>query len=344
LLALIETEIKAPGTIVVNVNYPGGDGESELYYVGTGDSEKNGDNVTKKFKTTDNIVLRPGTKVEGILNSKYIVLSKKYEISYISNSLDAVLNMPKDQIGFHNEKSTLSSNALIREGFIFDVSKSWNSEARGYGKVYQRGGSIVVKSNLKLYAIWNEIPISKLTMQTRDRYYYVGQKIVLNKKEVTSKVEVKNDAGSSVTYEVVVTSIESNNGKVIAEGYDIKVEDYLSTEKSGIYVLHVKSSSYRGDVSVTGEFKVYILDARDNKVEVRFISEEFIETVAPWSVWKEEKYDELSKSLSRDDDGIYNLDLTKEDLNETKKRVKSASYKISAAVVKREERRLFYTG
>ena len=334
-ISRIDAEITSPGEIVVDVTYNGGNGATELYYSGTPESERKGETVSKKFVMVNDIPLRYSVNVVGIANKRYIVISRKYSIKYHSNSLDPVDNMPGEEIGFWKEYVDVASPNVSRAGFLINKTKTWNTAVDGKGVVYSTG-KLLVESNIDLYAIWNEIAIKELFMSTKDRYYAVKQNIILDRDELTRKVNVTNDLNTAVTYNVRIVKICDYKGQVIATGKDIRTQDYINTDTSGTYILSAESTNYSGNVSVNKTLNVFVLEGLCKHTEARFISEEFIDTVSPFSIWKEDLYDELEKSLSASDDSyVYKVDLTYDELNNIKGEVAKKNYKISRLLNKK---------
>lgn len=325
----IDSEIKTKGTILVEVAYDGGTAESELYYEGSGDEEAAGKKVKKKFETMDNLFLRPSNKNTLMHSSAYIVISEKYVVKYNGNSLDPVANLPENGKAFWAEKYKISDNIVSRIGFVLNINKHWNLSADGTGDVFKPGLDTVIESNITLYAIWDEIIISSLTMTPVDRYYVVGQKITLTSKELTKKVVVKNDLDIDITYEVKVTKIEGAGGRVLATGTDIKTENYINTETGARYKLYLFSSNRDGSVTCTGVMNVNILEDYYDKTEVRFISKEFIDTLDPRSKWNREKRSKLNASLNNEDNYLYTVELDNKDIRQLRMIIRNCRHKIS---------------
>ncbi|MBP5774055.1 MAG: hypothetical protein J6W35_08385 [Eubacterium sp.] len=312
LVSYIDSEVKTKGTILVVVNYGVATAEDELYYEGSGDEEANGNPVTKKFAAKGGYILRPSNKNTSLNSSRYIIISERYDVKYNGNSLDSVANLPKDGIAFWSEKYKVSDNIVSRIGFVLNINKHWNLSADGTGSVMKPGVDTLINSDTTLYAIWDELVISSLTMTTVDRYYVVGQKITLTAKELTKKVEVENDLNLPITYEVRVTKIVNASGKTVAEGASLKAENYIDTSKAATYKLYLESSNEAGSVTCSGSMRVTIMEDYYDKTEVRFISSEFVNTLDPRSKWNREKKSELMASLNNEDDYLYSVELDEE--------------------------------
>ncbi len=332
LVSYIDSEVKTKGTILVDVTYNGGTGDSELYYEGNGDDEAAGKDVTKKFAAKGGYTLRPSNKNTTINSSRYIIISERYNVTYNANAMDTVLNLPKDGIAFWSEKYTVSTNVVSRIGFILNNNKHWNLSADGTGDVMKPGVDTLITKDTTLYAIWDDPQISSLTMTTVDRYYVVGQKITLTAKELTKKIKVENDLNIDVAYEVKVTKIVRPGGRVVASGTNIKTENYVNTNEATRYTLYLSSSNSDGSITCTGIMNVNILEDYYDKTEVRFISKEFIETLDPRSKWNREKRSVLNSSLNNEDNYIYTVELEKEDIEEIRNNVKINGHKIDHAV------------
>ncbi len=332
LVSYIDPEVKTKGTILVDVTYTGATAESELYYRGSGDGEARGEDVTKKFATKGGHILRPSNKNTAFNSSRYIIISERYEVKYNANSLDPIANLPKDGIAFWNEMYKVSDNVVSRIGFVLNINKHWNLSANGLGTVMKPGVDTLIDSDTTLYAIWEELPITSLSMTTVDRYYVVGQKITLTSEEITKKVKVKNNFGIIVNYKVKVTEIASISGRIIAKGKDLKADNYINTSEGARYMISLSSANEQGNITCTGTMVVYVMDDYYEKTEVRFISAEFIDTLDPKSKWKRQYRSDLEESLNNNDNYIYTVSLEKEDFVEIKNRIKANGYKINHSI------------
>lgn len=332
LASYIDPEVKTKGTILVDVTYAGGTADDELYHEGSGDEEAAGKSVTKKFAAKGGYTLRPSNKNTVINSSRYIIISERYDVKYNANTLDTVLNLPKDDIAFWSEKYAVSANVVSRVGFILNTNKHWNLSADGTGDVMKPGVDTLITKDTTLYAVWYNPQISWLKMKTVDRYYVVGQDITLTVKELTKKIKLENDLGIDIDYEIKVTRIVRVGGRVLAKGTDIKTEDYINTDEVDNFTLYLSSSNQDGTVTCTGQMNVSILEDYYDKTEVRFISKEFIDTLDPRSKWNKSKKSVLKKSLNNEDDYIFTVDLEKEDIEEIRNNVKSNGHKIDHAV------------
>ena len=332
LVSYIDSEVKTKGTILVDVTYGKQIAENELYYEGTSEDEEEGKSVTKKFATIGGHVLRSSSKSTAFDTSRYIIISDRYDIKYNGNSLDSVANLPEDGYAFWSEYYKVSDNIVSRIGFVLNVNKHWNLSADGTGTVMKPGVDTLINSDSTFYAIWEDLVITSLEMTTVDRYYVVGQKITLTAKELTKKVVVENNLKIPVTYAVKVTKIVSASGRTLAEGTDLKTENYINTNEGARYKLYLSSSNYTGSVTCTGVMNVSILEDYYSKTEVRFISKEFRETLDPRSKWNREKRSELNASLNNEDDYLYTVELESGDLAEIRNNIKNNGHKINHGV------------
>lgn len=332
LASYIDPEVKTKGTILVDVNYSGGTAENELYYEGTSDGEANGENFTKKFATVGGHILRTSLKNLNYKSQRYIIISERYDVKYNGNSLDPVANLPEDGIAFWNEMYKISSNIVSRVGLVLNNNKHWNLSADGNGKVYKPGLDTLIESDTTLYAIWEDLTITSLTMTASNRYYVVGQNITLNKKELLKKVIVENNLGIDVTYNIRVIKIYTVSGKLVASGDDLKTDDYMDTSKSEVYQLRLEASNNSGTVSCTASLTVAIIEDYYDKTEVRFISKEFLNTLDPRSKWARSKSTILEKSLKREDNYLYYIDLESEEIKDIRNTIKSNNYKIDSSI------------
>lgn len=190
------------------------------------------------------------------------------------------------------------------------------------------GIDTLISSDTTLYAIWDELVISSLTMFPVDRYYVVGQKITLTAEELTKKVKVENDLNLPITYEIRVTKIVDTYGKIVATGSNLKTENYIDTSKAANYKIYLESSNESGSVTCSGSMRVYIIEDYYDKTEVRFISAEFVNTLDPRSKWNREKKSELMTSLNNEDDYIYTVELDKENKDEFRNSIRMNGHKV----------------
>ena len=327
LVSYIDSEIKTKGTILVDVTY-GANAEKELYCEGTSEDEEEGKDVTKKFAMKGGYLIRPSGKNTSFDTSRYMIISERYDVKYNGNSLDPVANLPKDEFAFWSEYYQISDNIVSRIGFVLNVNKHWNLSADGTGEVMKPGLDKLISSDTTLYAMWDEIIISSLSMTTVDRYYVVGQKITLTVQELTKKVNVENNLHTDVTYPVRVTKIVNLSGSVVAQGYNLKTENYINTSEENRYKLYLAASNYQGSITCTGEMYVTILEDYYDKTEVRFISKEFIETLDPRSKWKRSLKNELNKSLNNEEDYLYTVEIEKDEMVELRNNIKNNGHKI----------------
>ncbi len=333
LVSNIDPEVKTKGTILVDVTYSGGTADSELYFTGSSaEKEARGESVKKKFITTGNHMLRPATKNTEIASSRYIIISDKYTIKYNGNSLDSVANVPDDEIAFWKETFYINNNIVSRVGFVLNNNKHWNLSADGTGDVHKPGTGTLFFADTTLYAIWENLAISSLTMTTCERYYVVGQKITLTAEELLKKVIVENDLNIDVSYDIKVTEIIAASGIRVAKGDDLITENYINTSEARRFKLILFTSTPDGTVTCTGEMHVTILEDYYDKTEVRFISSEFVDTLNPRSKWKRHLKNKLNQSLNNENNYIYTVELENDDVVQIRNNIKSNGYKIDHGV------------
>ena len=321
-IAAIESEINDNGTKVIKVSYPNSDGEKELYHTGNAESELNDSIYTKKYLSVGlgkNRVFRPGKNVKGI-GAEWIIISELYSIKYNKNTDEQVENMPSSQRKFWNEDIKISENIVRRKGYILEDSKHWNTDSQGTGQVYGAGNTLSLNQNLNLYAIWKKIKISKIYIDAPDRYYVVGQNIVLNKKEVLKKVTTSDNLNTGVQYNLKILSVKYQEGDILATGSDVTVESIMSTANENIYVVTIQAFDEDSGVEAIQDMNVIVADTLLQNGQVRFISIGFIDTLDYLSKWKKEFFNELSDSLMKEEgEGIYKVEISYEEIQERKK-------------------------
>lgn len=84
-----------------------------------------------------------------------LVISRKYDISYNSNTEDTVSNLPEAGVKYWNEKYIISDKIPVWDGIRF---KGWNTEKNASDAKWQPKDEISAKvnSDQTLYAIWEE--------------------------------------------------------------------------------------------------------------------------------------------------------------------------------------------
>ena len=216
-IAKIESEDKSNGTKLVYINYENGTGEKELYYKGTSSDEYEGKKVQKKYSCvgiSSQQLLRTGENVSGI-GKNWIIISEKYLIKYDSNTTDEVKNMPSDQVKFWNENIKLSSEGPEREKYIIDTKKHWNYSKDGRGTRISAGAYFYANESRVLYAQWKKRPPKEIYINAKDRYYFKGQGIVINREELLKKVTVTDDVDNGNEYYVRIIEITRTSDNLV---------------------------------------------------------------------------------------------------------------------------------
>jgi hypothetical protein len=326
-IAQIDSESKSNGTILVKAAYAGTTASKELYYSGTLEDEYNKKTVVKKYsyyELGENRCLRPSEKVNGY--SQYdIILSEKYTIDYDKNTSDDVENMPEKQIKFWEENITISKNQITRNGYGIDEKQHWNLKKDGSGECIKSGETYLWNESKTLYAQWISWRII-----AKNRYYAVGQDIVLDKKELLKKVSVENDKENEKSYTFCVTKISKENGETIAKGQDIATEQYISTQEKSHYILTVRVTGNESGNTVETEMDVYVLEIPLLKGRIRFISIKYVSTLQKDSRWNTSLKDQLLTSIKKEEgQGIYKINLSNKEITEIKNTIKSNGYKIT---------------
>lgn len=334
-IATIKSAIKENGTKLIKVNYTGSDAIKELYYIGTPEDEYSSKSVTKKYSYSEpgkNKCLRPGNSVNGY-DGKWIILSEKYTITFKKNCNGVVENMPKQQIKFWNENIKISSNKVKRNNGDVNNKKHWNFKKNGSGTCVMPGSKYSYNGNKKLYAIWNKNEIAQLFIKAEDRYYVVGQDIVLNNSEILKKVVVKDDIDTGKKYNAKIIQINKDNGTQISNGQDLSAEQYINTNRTGNYEITVYVKE--GNVEKRETFDIYVLETLLQNGRTRFISNMYIHTLSRVSKWFGEFRVQLIASLQRSEgQGTYIIHLSQEKIEQIKQKVKSNGYKINQTMNK----------
>lgn len=174
--------------------------------------------------------------------------------------------------------------------------------------------------------------MKEIYITTTDRYYVVGQKIVLNKNEILKKVKVDDDLHTGYKYVLKVVSIkERNMDTALVTGNDIQAENYLNTNEIKEYTIKIVTNSVDKKVTAYGTMKVYVLNTDLSGQRVRFISEKYIGTLDANSKWSRSLSGKLQDSIKRTNSsqGKYYIEISDSKRNNIRDKVKANNYKSS---------------
>jgi hypothetical protein len=331
--ANIVSEVNTTGTKIVYVNYGNASASTELYRTGSAEDEYQEKTVQKKFQVSGlqkNQCLRPCENVQGV-DKRWIIISEKYEISFSRNTDDSVENMPEPQIKFWNETTNIATNEVKRDGYQIRENAHWNLKANGTGTTYKPGQVIELNQTILLYAQWETPTPKKLLITAPDRYYMVGQDILLNREEVLRKVYVTDDLESGAMYSVQVIEINLKNGSNLVTGKIQKTEQYLNTKEAKEYVLTLRAENETGTLKSEQEMHLFILDSPVMGHQVRFISKDYLNTLSEQSKWSAKLRKTLKNSVERKN-CIYRVTLKHEDVEEVRQKVGKKEYRITSAM------------
>lgn len=266
-IAKIESEDKSNGTKLVYINYENGTGEKELYYKGTSSDEYEGKKVQKKYSCvgiSSQQLLRTGENVSGI-GKNWIIISEKYLIKYDSNTTDEVKNMPSDQVKFWNENIKLSSEGPEREKYIIDTKKHWNYSKDGRGTRISAGAYFYANESRVLYAQWKKRPPKEIYINAKDRYYFKGQGIVINREELLKKVTVTDDVDNGNEYYVRIIEITRTSDNFVNNDSSDDKNDSNSNKNDSTNDKNDSSSNKSDSVSNKSDSSSNKSDSTDNK-------------------------------------------------------------------------------
>ena len=266
-IAKIESEDKSNGTKLVYINYENGTGEKELYYKGTSSDEYEGKKVQKKYSCvgiSSQQLLRTGENVSGI-GKNWIIISEKYLIKYDSNTTDEVKNMPSDQVKFWNENIKLSSEGPEREKYIIDTKKHWNYSKDGRGTRISAGAYFYANESRVLYAQWKKRPPKEIYINAKDRYYFKGQGIVINREELLKKVTVTDDVDNGNEYYVRIIEITRTSDNLVNNDSSDDKNDSNSNNNDSTNDKNDSSSNKSDSVSNKSDSSSNKSDSTDNK-------------------------------------------------------------------------------
>lgn len=266
-IAKIESEDKSNGTKLVYINYENGTGEKELYYKGTSSDEYEGKKVQKKYSCvgiSSQQLLRTGENVSGI-GKNWIIISEKYLIKYDSNTTDEVKNMPSDQVKFWNENIKLSSEGPEREKYIIDTKKHWNYSKDGRGTRISAGAYFYANESRVLYAQWKKRPPKEIYINAKDRYYFKGQGIVINREELLKKVTVTDDVDNGNEYYVRIIEITRTSDNLVNNDSSDDKNDSNSNNNDSTNNKNDSSSNKSDSASNKSDSSSNKSDSTDNK-------------------------------------------------------------------------------
>lgn len=325
-IAHIDSQSKENGTILVKADYTGTSASKELYYSGNSSDEYMEKTVIKKYlyyELGKNRCLRPSEKVNGY-NNNYIILSEKYTVSYDKNTTDEIENMPKDQIKFWEENITISNSVIARDGYGINNANHWNLKKDGSGTCIKPGGIYLFNESKTLYAQW-----IFWTVIAKDRYYVVGQDVVLDQQEILKKVTVTDNNGGA-SYKICVKQIDREDGSLIIKGSDIVTDNYMNTLTKNHYILTLGVHSNKSSSIINETMNVYVIDVPLIKGQTRFISNQYINTLQKDSRWNISLKTELITSLQKQkNQGKYKINISNTYLKEIKDMVKENNYIIT---------------
>ena len=222
--------------------------------------------------------------------------------------------------------------AVERAGYELNTQKHWNTSENGNGIKYSPGSIYSGNADLTLHAIWEKITVKEIYITTTDRYYVVGQKIVLNKDEILKKVKVDDDLHTGYKYVLKVVSIkERNMDTALVTGNDIQAENYLNTNEIKEYTIKIVTNSADKKVTAYGTMKVYVLNTDLSGQRVRFISEKYIGTLDANSKWSRSLSGKLQDSIKRTNSSQakYYIEISDSKRNNIRDKVKENNYKNS---------------
>lgn len=324
LIAQINSEVNANGTRLVKVSHSDGTASEELYHYNV----KNGQRY-RCISMSDTQLLRPSENVNGY-EDYWIIISEKYKVQYNQNTMDNVENMPETQEKYWNENIVLHTNEVSRKGYSLEKKKHWNSRSDGLGSAYIPGSVYEGNGNVTLYAIWKKLLIERIYMNTVDRYYVVGQNIVLNRTELLKKITTDDNLHTGRKYELKVKRIDTSQDRDIARGSNIETEKYINTNQVERYILTVEAGDAESGVRINRKMYVYVLNTDLSNGQVRFISYKYLDTLDGTSKWNHKYKQELTDSLIKEENDIceYDISISNHCVKEIKQNIKNNNYKI----------------
>lgn len=224
--------------------------------------------------------VRGGTYIINEDDTWYAVWkAETYTVSYNANTTDIVGNIPSNQTKTYGVILTISSLVPTRDGYTFI---EWLDEENGWS--YSPGGTTNYNGTRTLYAQWDKIP--ELTVS--DVYMYLDSEFDEERfyKDIQALDDEDGDISSQVIFnkDEIIELLESLKGENI-EGNMIYELDVLysvqdsagnQVEKSAILYVYAMYETIESTTSIVG-----------NTGYVRFISEDYIDTLEENSVWRQ---------------------------------------------------------
>lgn len=322
-IAKINSEVNANGTRLVKVSYGGAKASEELYHT---DGKNN-----KRYQCisiSEPKLLRPSDNVNGY-EDIWIIISEKYKIEYDKNTTDVVKNMPQKQEKYWNENIVLSKNQIMREGYILEEEKHWNTKRDESGSVYFPGSVYKENVSIILYARWKQIMIKEIYINATDRYYVIHQKVLLDSKELLKKVTTDDDLHTGNSYKLRVTKIDKIDHSNIVRGSNIITENYINTNVANRYILTIETEDEISKVKASTKMYVHVVNKNLSDGQVRFISYDYLYTLDNMSKWSNRLKSKLVNSLKKKDNSLYRIHMSVDDIKEIKNNIKMNNYKIN---------------
>lgn len=323
LIAKINSEVNANGTRLVKVSYGGTKASEELYHEDGKNSER-----YQCISISGPKLLRPSDNVNGY-EDIWIIISEKYKIEYDKNTTDIVKNMPQEQEKFWNENIILSNNQIMREGYILEEEKHWNTKRDESGSVYLPGTVYKENVSIILYARWKQIMIKQIYINAADRYYVIHQKVLLDTKELLKKVTTDDDLHTGNSYKLRVTKIDKIDHSNIVRGSNIITENYLNTDVANRYILTIETEDDISKVKASAKMYVHVVSGNLSDGQIRFISYDYLYTLDNMSKWSNRLKSKLVNSLKKKDNSLYRIYMSVDDIKEIKNNIKVNNYKIN---------------
>lgn len=173
--------------------------------------------------------------------------------------------MPSDQVKFWNENIKLSSEGPEREKYIIDTKKHWNYSKDGRGTRISAGAYFYANESRVLYAQWKKRPPKEIYINAKDRYYFKGQGIVINREELLKKVTVTDDVDNGNEYYVRIIEITRTSDNLVNNDSSDDKNDSNSNNSDSTNDKNDSSSNKSDSVSNKSDSSSNKSDSTDNK-------------------------------------------------------------------------------
>lgn len=215
-----------------------------------------------------------------ILNAIY---QKQVNVIYDGNGgkfEDSSIEMTETKYAYYNVQGTKKIPFFTpvyepyRESFIFEYV--WNTDASGNGNIINHKESFFSENNIRLYAMWTSAGEPELS--AIDRYFFVGDEIEYE--DIVEKIIAKDVSGKQIIDKVEIIKIDNRRSEGLTHS---EIASKIQAAYPRQYFIDVRLVS--DGIELFDSFVIYIIDKYDEIDRLRYISEEYIDTISSDSKW-----------------------------------------------------------